>query len=200
MRLRHLYAVIATAASLLLSGCYVSSLVPPATRGAPDDQRLIGTWYGLNEQGKPVTDAFLHFIKARDGAPMLMLVTGTDEYTVYELHTAQLGANRFFAVRKMHTRDLDAGRPADKESKQFTLGAYDVRGDKLVMRLFNTDKLRAAVAAKRVKGELEPEGLGGGGITLTGSPDELARFLASAEANAALEESRVLARRLPPPR
>jgi hypothetical protein len=199
MRLRHLYAVIATAVvSLLLSGCYVTSLVPPAKNGAPDDARLVGTWYGLDEHGKHVADAFLHFIKPKDGGPMLMLATGTDEYTVYELHTVQLGANRFFAVRKLHTRDLDAGKAPDKESKEFTLGAYDVRRDKLVMRLFDTDKIRAAVTAKRVKGEVEKGDFGG--VTLTGTPEELSRFLASAEANGALEETRVLARRLPRPR
>jgi hypothetical protein len=129
---------------------------------------------------------------------MLMLSTATDDYTVYELHTVQLGATRFFAARKMHAPDLDAGKGANKESKEFALGAYDIRGDKLVIRLFDTDKLRTAVAARRVQGTEEKGAFGG--VTLTGSPQELSRFLASAEAHAALDETRVLARRLPRPR
>jgi hypothetical protein len=197
MRMRHLYAVIATAAAaLILSGCFVYSLAPPAPSGSAIDDRLIGTWYALDEHGKPVTDGFLHFIKPKDGGPMQMVTAAPDEYSVFELHTAQLPGKRAFAVRKLHP--IEPGKADSNEAKMFMLGTYEIKGDALAIRVYAPDKLRDAVRAGKIKGTA---GTGNfASVTLTGSPQDVARALATPEADAALEEPHTLARRLPQPR
>lgn len=198
MRMRHLFAVVATAiAALVLSGCYVYAVSPPAPNGPAFDDRLVGTWYGLDEHGKPVADAFLHFTKPKNGGPMHMLSTETDDYGVYELHTAQLRDKRAFAVRKLHPIDPERTKPENEYTK-FMLGVYDLHGNALVIRVYDPEKLRAAIVAKKVKGTIDPGSFAA--ATLTGSPEEVTRFLGSPEADAALSEPHTLARRLRPPR
>jgi hypothetical protein len=197
--MRHLSAVVATAvAALVLFGCSLESVSPPAPNGPAFDDRLLGTWYGIDERGKPRANAFLHFIKLKDGGgPMHMLLTETGDYGVFELHTAQLPGKRAFAMRKLHPpADPEGTRSA--EYTKFTLGVYDIRGNALVIRLYAPEKLRAAIDAKSVKGTIETGNFAS--ATLTGSPEEVTRFLSSPEADAALGEPRTLARRLPPPR
>jgi hypothetical protein len=196
--MRHLHAVVATAvAAFFLFGCNLYSLSPPAPNGPAFDDRLVGTWYGLDEHGKPVANAFLHFIKPKDGGPMHMVLTATDEYGVNELHTAQLPGKRAFAMRKLHPAADPEGTRSDEHTK-FTLGVYAIRNNALVIRLYNPEKLRAAIDAKRVTGTIETGNYAS--ATLTGSPEEVTRFLASPEADAALGEPFTLARRLRRPR
>jgi hypothetical protein len=111
---------------------------------------------------------------------------------VFEVHTAQASSKRVFAVRKIAARVRAETEP---DADKYVLGAY---GDTLVIRVFEPDKLRDAVAASRVRGTA---GTGNfASVTLTGSPDEVIRFLASPEADAALSKPHPLARRLPQPR
>jgi hypothetical protein len=190
MSLRQLFVLMI--ASFVLSGCYVYATVPPAPNGPAFDDRLVGAWFGLDEKGKPVPNAFLHFTKPKDKGPMHMVSAETDDYDVFEVHTAQASSKRVFAVRKIAARVRAETEP---DADKYVLGAY---GDTLVIRVFEPDKLRDAVAASRVRGTA---GTGNfASVTLTGSPDEVIRFLASPEADAALSKPHPLARRLPQPR
>lgn len=197
MRMRHLYAVIATTlAATILSSCFVYSAVPPASNGPAFDERLVGAWYGLDEKGKPVANAFLHFTKPKDGGPMHMVSSETDDYGVSELYTAQLPGKRVFAIRKLHP--VDPAKADSGEYTKYTLGAYEIRGDALVIRVFSPDKLREAVLADKMKGTA---GTGSfASVTLTGTPQEVAHALSTPEADAALGQPHTLARRLRQPR
>jgi hypothetical protein len=198
MRMRHLYAVIvACVAAVTLSGCYVYGVVPPAPNGPAVDDRLVGTWYGLDEHGKPVRDAFLHFIKPKDGGPMHMLSSETDNYGAFELHTGQIPGQRVFGVRKIYPPEPAGSNIADDNTK-YLLGVYDVRHDALVIRVFEPDKLRDAVNANRLRGTVGSGNFAA--VTLTGSPQDISRALASPEAQAALSKPLTFARRLPHPR
>lgn len=198
MQMRHLRSVIAAfVASVMLSGCYVYSTVPPAPNGPVVDERLVGTWVGLDEKGKPVANAFLHFIIPKDDGPFRMISSQTDDFGVFDLHTVKLPGRRAFAVRKVYPA-APAGSKVAVDDNKYMLGVYDIRGDKLVIRILLPEKLRPFVHANKVKGIVEPGTYGD--VTLTGSPDEVTRFLVSPEAEAALGETHTLARRLPPQR
>jgi hypothetical protein len=183
-------------ALLVLSGCYVYATVPPAPNGPAIDERLVGAWIGLDEKGKPMPNAFLHFTKPKNGGPMHMVTTETDDFDVFELHVANAGGLRIFAVRELPTGPDPA--PASPDPSKYVLGAYEIRGDALVIRVFDPTKVRPAVVERRVTGKAESGDFAS--VALTGSPDEITKFLATPEANAALSEPRTIARRVPHPR
>lgn len=199
MLLQQMRAVIAAIAlSFTLSGCYVYAVAPPAPNGPTVDESLVGAWYGINEKGETVPNAFLHIIKPREGGPMHVVATETDDHSVYELHIANASGKRIFAVRKVHpVRPAGPNGPSE-ESTKYMLGVYDVKGDALVIRIFEPDKVRELVEARRVQG-LAPTGAFAA-VTLTGSPADVTRFLGSREADATLSKPLALARRLPRPR
>lgn len=199
MRLQQMRAAIATIAmSILLSGCFVYAVAPPAPNGPTVDENLVGAWYGINEKGEVVPNAFLHIIKPKDGGPMRLVATETDDHSVYDLHIAQASGKRIFAVRKVHpVSPAGASGPSD-ESTKYMLGVYEVQRDALVIRVFDTEKMRELVEARKVQG-LAPTGAFAS-VALTGSPADVTRFLGSREAEATLSKPLALARRLPRPR
>lgn len=199
MRLQQMRAVFAAIAlSIMLSGCYVYAVAPPAPNGPAIDEALVGAWYGVNEKGETVPNAFLHIIKPKDGGPMHVVATETDDHSVYELHLAQASGKRVFAVRKVYpTMPAGPNGPSDEATK-YMLGVYDTKGDALTIRVFEPEKMRDLVNARRVQG-IAPTGAFAS-VTLTGSPADVTRFLGSREAEAALSKPLTLARRLRPPR
>lgn len=183
--------------SIALSGCYVYALAPPASSGPTIDPRLEGAWYGLDEKRKPAANAFLHFITPKAGGPMRMVSTQTGDYGVFELHTMKIGRNQVFAIRKFDGPVAGGAKVADSTAK-YMLGAYEIRGDTLMVRVYQPESLRAAVASRTVSGVIE--GTNFPSVTLNGSPQDVARFLATPQADAALGEPYPLARRLRRPR
>ncbi len=195
MRLQQMRAVFAAIVlSIALSGCYVYAVAPPAPNGPIVDERLIGAWYGINEKGETVPNAFLHIVKSKNGSPMHVVAAETDDHSVYELHIANASGKRVFAVRKVHPLSTAPSEDATK----FMLGVYDVQGDALVIRIFEAAKVRELVEARRVQGLAPTDAFAA--VTLTGSPADVTRFLGSREAEAALSKPLALARRLPRPR
>lgn len=187
-------AIITIALSITLSGCFVYTAAPPAPNGPTVDERLVGAWYGINEKGETVPNAYLHITKPKQGGPMHVVAAETDDHSVYELHLAQAAGKRIFAVRKAHPLSTAPNGPSE-ESTKYMLGVYDIQGDALVIRVFEPDKVRELVEARRVQG-LTPTGAFAS-VTLTGSPGDVTRFLGSREADAALSKPLALARRLP---
>jgi len=181
-------------ASVLLSACYVSSTVAPASDGL--DERLAGPWVGLDEKGKVAPGAFLHFVKAKEKKPPRMIAVSPEGVEIYELHTVRTGAKGAFAAKRILAESED---DADKMSEDYVLGLYEFRGNRFAFSILSTEKVAALVDAGKVKG------IKGTGtffdVKLTGSPEELAAFLRSPEAaKAGAEKMRAIARKLPPQR
>lgn len=159
------------AAAVFLSGCYVTSQKLPA--GALRiDERLIGAWQALDEDGKPEKDAtFLHFVKTADHSPLVLVLIDTRTATNYEMNTIQVGSRTLFAVKP-----LSSTAPSEKPETGFILGYYDVRGDDLYLSLLDTKKVKDLIDAGKLQGTADSGNYGK--VTLTGSPRDLADFFA----------------------
>lgn len=164
--------IVVLAAAVFLSGCYVASKNLPAGSGPVADERLIGAWQALDEDGKPEKDAtFLHFVKTADGAPLVLVLVDNHSATNYEMHSIQVGSRTVFGVKP-----LSSTSPSDKPENDFILGFYEVKGDDLYLQLLDTKKMEALINSGKLKGTVEPGNYGK--VTLTGSSRELTDFFA----------------------
>ena len=164
--------VFAALAALLLAGCYVTSKQLPASSGPVIDQQLVGTWEGLSEDGKP-EGTYMHVVKQDDTKPLTFVMVDDHSWTVYELHTLKVGDRRMFAVKQI------AAPAGDKPERDYIIGFYDVKGDELTISLLETSKIKALIAAHKIKGRVESGSYGK--VTLTSSPEELAAFFATTD-------------------
>lgn len=172
------FAVSAVAA-VVLSGCFVVSTNMPAGNSAPDE-RLIGSWRGLDADGNEPADAFLHFQRQGPDVPLRLVWVEDTNYVIYEVTTIKIGAKNVFAAKIVGPAEA----MKDETPKGHYLGFYAFKTpDEIVFNLLDAEKVGELIAKGRLKGTRKP---GKYEIaTLTGSPDELARFLASADADAA---------------
>jgi hypothetical protein len=167
--------LVVLAAAVFLSGCYVATKNLPAGNGQIADERLIGAWQALDEDGKPSNDAtFLHFLKPADGKPLLMVLVDDHSSTTYEMHTIAIGNKQMFAIKPLNSTSGD-----DKPETNYILGYYDVKGADVFFNLLDPKKLKTIVAAGKLKGIAEEKDYGK--VTLTGSPQELTAFFASTD-------------------
>lgn len=194
MTFRHACSVVAAVVvAFALSGCFVVSKNLPAGAGAAVDERLVGAWRGVDADGGEEHDAFLHFLKPEPNKGPLRLVWVEDQkFQLYDVHTMKIGAKNAFAARLL-TPPEDSG---DEIPAGYFLGFYDVSGNEIVFRMLDAEKVGELIAKGRVKGTRPP---GKYEIaTLTGSPAELAAFLASPAAEGALVNDPAHMRRLTP--
>lgn len=181
MTLRHACSVVAvTCAAFILAGCFVISKNLPAGSG-PNDQRLVGTWQGIDATDNKPSDTFLHFLKDEEGKP-IRLVWVEDKYQIYDVTTLRIGTKNVFAatIVEPKVKAKEDGIPLG-----YHIGFYEVSANasEVVFYLLDADKVGDMISKGRVKG-IKPPGKYDF-ATLTGSPDELARFLAAPEADAA---------------
>jgi hypothetical protein len=169
--------LVVVAAAVFLSGCYVASRNVPAGSGPVADERLVGAWEALDEDGKPAKDAtFLHFVKASDDGPLILVLVDNRNATNYEMRSVHIGDRTMFAVKPLSSTAKD-----EKAERDFILGFYDVKGDDLYLNLLDPKKLKDLIDAHQVKGKVEPGNYGK--VTLSGSPQELAAFFAKVDPN-----------------
>ena len=188
MIIRRLCAIAAVfSAAVFLSGCYVMSTSAPKTDGF--DQRLAGRWAGLND-GKVAPGRFIYFVEGTQKKEPRMVLVGAEGVAVYDLRTIRSGKGGIFAAKTIMTDDKDDTPPG------YVLGVYEIRGRNLWFNVFDSDKVGALVDAGKVKGT-KSEGKYFD-VTLTGSPEDVAAFIASPEARATVTgEGSILARRMP---
>ena len=192
--LRRAFAVVTVAlAALALAGCFVVTTNIPA--GQPImDTRLIGTWRGLDDEDKKETAAFLSFQKYDDGKPLRLIWVEDRNYQVYDVITMRI-ANRNVFAAKLIAPD-EALKEKDMAIGHF-IGFYDLKGDRLQFAPLDSEKIGKLIQQGKLKGSRGPGKWEM--ATLTGSPDELARFLASPDALAAQIQEPAMLRRLTPP-
>lgn len=186
--------VAAVFAAFVLSGCFVVSKNLPAGTGPINDDRLVGAWQGIDNDGGEPDDAYLHFQKPDEDKPLRLVWVEERNYQVYEVTTMRIGNKNVFAATILF--------PLEKTGDEsipvgIYLGFYEVNanGNEIVFHLLDAEKVGALIQSGAVKGIKPPRKYDM--ATLTGSPTELARFLASPEADAARAEPARLRRLMP---
>jgi hypothetical protein len=193
MTIRHALSVCALlGAALLLSGCFVISKELPKGAGAAIDERLVGAWQGLDSSDGEPDDVYLHFLEPEPGKPLRLVWVEGKSFQVYEMRTGTAGARTYFAatlIQPVHTADEDI-------PKGHYLGFYEVTGDEAVFHLLDSKKTGALIKRGVVKGSEPPRTYDM--ATLSGSPEDVAKFLASPDAYAARSDEPARMRRLSP--
>ena len=184
---------LAVIAALTLTGCFVVAKNIPAGQ-AQIDTRLIGTWRGLDDDGRKETEAFLSFQKYDDKRPLRLVWVEDKGYQIYDVITMRIANRNVFAATL--TGPAEALKEKDMSAGHF-IGFYDVAGDRLQFSLLDSEKIGKLIEQGKLKGLRKPGKWEM--ATLTGSPQELAAFLASADALAAQMDEPAKLRRLTPP-
>ncbi len=184
--------VAAIAAAVLLSACFTISKNLPAGTGPINDDRLVGAWRGVDGDSGTDADAFLHFQKPDDNAPLRLVWVEDRNYQVYEVRTMQIGGKNVFAAKLLTPLDKTDGEIPEG----YYLGFYEFKSPgEVKFWLLDADKVGKLIESGKVKGVKPPRSYDI--TTLTGSPTELARFLASADGDAARIDEAATIRRLP---
>jgi hypothetical protein len=183
--------VLVVLTAVVLSGCFVVSKNLPKGEGPIADERLIGAWRGFDKDDQKDAEAFLHFLKPDRGEPLKLVWVEDRNYQVYEVRTMVIAGKNVFAA-KLLTPLLDAKR--DEMPDGYYLGYYEMNGDEVSFNLLEAEKIGELIKAGKVKGTAPLKKYDF--ATLTGSPAELAAFLASPEAQAAAAEDPAIIHRL----
>ena len=177
------YRLVAAFLCVMLAGCLPVTTKTPVgtTAGLGSDAALYGTWKGRSPDDKDAKDAYLHFMKGKDGAITALIAYaqgGSDDgWTAFKLHTATLGANRF--MNAVETFDGDA--PANDEFKNANIPLlYKIEGRTLTVYLFDEDQVKAAIKAGVIAGTVAPGNYGD--VTITADAAALDAWLARPEA------------------
>jgi hypothetical protein len=193
MTFRHALSLLAVAvAALVLSGCFVVSQNLPKGTGPVGDPRLVGAWRGLDSDDGKDADAFLHFLKPDRDEPLKLVWVEDRNYQLYEVHTMVIGGKNVFAAKLVGPQEAlkDGEMPVG-----YYLGFYEFIGtDKVTFALLDSEKIGDLIAKGRLKGTRSPGKYEM--ATLSGSPAELAAFLASPDAQAARMDEPATIRRL----
>jgi hypothetical protein len=192
MTFRRTCAVVAAiAAALVLSACFTVSKNAPTGTGPINDERLVGAWRGVDADDGKEADAFLHFQKPEDDKPLRLVWVEDRSYQVYDVTTMVIGGKNVFAAKLLTPLEKTGEIPDG-----FYLGFYEFKSPgEARFWLLDAEKVGKLIDSGKVKGVKPPNKYDM--ATLTGSPAELARFLASADAQAARIDEPAAIRRLP---
>jgi hypothetical protein len=178
-------------AAFVLTGCLVTSKTLPAGSSIIDD-RLVGTWRGVNDDGKD-SDAFLHFMKQAPDKPLRLLWVDDGDYQVYDVTTLVVGKRYVFAAVAAGSAE-NPPEPVTDDSAGYILGFYEVRDSEASFSLLDSKKVSELISKGVVKGT--PSTSASGNAALDGTPEELAKFLASDQGYGARWEEPAKMRRL----
>lgn len=174
LHFRTLTISVALCAQLVLSGCFVTTSQVPAGTGPINDEAMVGTWRGVDADSGEEEDAFIHIQSTAPDKPLRVVSVEDNDLKIYELHTTRVGSHNAFAARIVQADDED-----DKKefNGAFLLGYYEAKGNELLFHILDADKVSELIRSGKVKGNP-----GNGKFStakLTGSPAEVASFLAS---------------------
>ncbi len=162
-----LWASLACAAGLLLSGCFVRSLHPFLTMGdAVFEPGLVGSWQSQDEKGK-VSIAFTQ--AGENGYELEYRDPEVARVSRYKINLGPIGRNRYLDITPIPEKDLD-----DHYLPSHSLWRVTLRGDTLMLEELDYDWLKALLTAQR--GALDHE-LVEGDVVLTASTEALQRFI-----------------------
>jgi hypothetical protein len=181
--MKSIRTVAALAAAVMLAGCLPVTTKTPVgtTAGFKNDAALYGTWKGQDSNGRDQRNAFLHFLKGRDGAmtAALILAAGNndDEWEIYNLHLTRLGANTYMNA----VMAISNATPPDDKLKNANIPLlYTIKGKTLTLYLLDEDKAKASITAGTIKGTIAPGT--SGDVIITADAKDLDAFMARPEA------------------
>jgi hypothetical protein len=182
-----------TLATLALTGCFVVATNVPAGTGPINDPRLEGTWRGVDANGGGDSNAFLTFQRIDEQKPLRLVWVEGKDLQIYDLITRRVGKRDVFAAMMTGPADQLAKMKPDEPRGHF-LGFYEVKGDRVTFHLLDSKKIGDLITNRKLKG-VPPKGQYDM-ATLTGSPAELAAFLASPDGQVAQSKEPAILRRI----
>jgi hypothetical protein len=192
--LRRIAALVVMAVAL--AGCFVASKNLPVGTGPAADQRLAGTWEGIDDgDHNPTTDAVrLTFHLPSSARPLRLIWSEGNKRLTYDVYTQKFGDHLGFAAKL--TGPAEAQKE-DETNGAYFLGYYEFTpsGDGLMFYLLDKKKVAPLIASGKLQGD--PGKSEYAMSILNGSPGEVGRFLASPEGYAARSEDPAKLRRLP---
>lgn len=179
-------------AAVVLSGCFVVSTNAPVGSGPINDERLVGAWRGFDADGKKDAEAFLHFLRPDPDKPLSLVWVEGNKFQVYELRTTAIGSRSVFAATIVEPK-MEAQK--DGMPLGYYIGFYEFKTPNHVLfHMLDAKKVGALIDSGKLKG-IKPARQYDM-TTLSGSPAELSKFLASPEAQAARVEDPAHIRRI----
>lgn len=195
MSIRHAFAVAASiVAAVFLTGCFVVAKNAPAGSGPINDQRLVGTWRGIDSDGKEDNETFMHFLRKDEKKPLQLVWVDDDTYRVIEFTTMRIGNKNVFSAKIEQPAEM---LKEDEIPAGYYLGFYEVNGNEMSFNLLDAKKVASLIEKGAVKGIKPAKEYG---ITvLNGSSADITKFMASPEATAAALDEPAKLRRVAGP-
>jgi hypothetical protein len=180
--MRSLRLVIAAGSVLLLAACLPVSTKAPvgSTAGFANDPALNGTWTGRSRDDPTIS--YFHFLPREDKTIALIGVTPRQKndngsWATYTLQTTTLGKNHYMNAHEW----LDDGKLVDAAERSVNVAVYyTIEGDTLKAYIFDEDKIKALIAAHKIKGTVDSGR--DGDVHITEEPRQLDAMLARPDA------------------
>jgi hypothetical protein len=167
-----------TLAALALSGCFVTSANRVDGKGPDADPAMVGTWRGLDEDGKIEKDVFLHVIAHKTGEGLGLALVDKDSFMILDGTTVQAGAHRYLNAT---FKDMPGTSDEDRALMGLHIIKYEIRGKTLSLWLLDPAKITDAVENGAIKGQTEGTGMSKS-VRLTATSEELTAFFAKPDA------------------
>lgn len=171
-------AVLAFAA-LTLSACFVVSNNRVDGTGVDADPALIGTWRGLDEDGKVEKGMFLHVIAHKSGEGLGLALIDDNSFMILDATTVQAGPYRYLNAT---IKDMPGTSDADRALLGLHIVRYEVKGKTLKLWLLSAPEVTRAVESGLLKGTTEGSGMSKT-VRLTASSEELNAFFSKADSS-----------------
>lgn len=174
MKTRLVMPSLALAATLFLTGCFVTSDQKPLQQGPVNDEALVGDWRAVDAESGKLLNAFIHIQKTDEAAPLRVVFVEDDDYAIYELVTTQAGTRKVFTLKAMEPEE------ARKElAGGYMLAYYEVGGDELRFHLLDAEKVNALIRKGKLSGTAGTKEYDA--ARLSGPSADITKFLASVE-------------------
>lgn len=161
-----------TVAALTLSACFVTSVHRVDGTGVDADPALIGTWRGLDEDGKVEKDVFLHVIGHKSGEGLGLALIDKNSFMILDGTTVQAGPYRYLNAT---FKEIPGMTGEDRALLGLHIIKYEVKGRTLHLSLMDSTKVADAIEDGALKGKVEGSGLSRT-VRLTASSEELNAF------------------------
>src|SRR5437764_13871482 len=153
--------------AIFFSSCEVF-LINPLSDSARDkpDERLLGKWINKDEKEK---GGFVQFDAGANREFNISFLGGKyeEKNPLFTARTTTIGGHYYISLNPTN-EDRDKG---------YLLAKYEMKGDEMTVWLLDSDKVKAAIVQKKLKGDVS-QGVGST-ITITDAADKVRSFLES---------------------
>jgi hypothetical protein len=161
-----------------LTACFVTTVHPVDGSGVDADPALVGTWRGLDEDGKIEKDVFLHVIVHKTGEGLGLALIDKDSFMILDGTTVQAGPHHYLNTS---FKDMPGMSQEDRALMGLHIVKYEVKGKRLNLWLLDSTKVTDAVEDGKIKGRVEGSGMTKS-VQLTASSEELNAFFSKPDA------------------